>query len=69
MQPARLGSDAEWISLRTNDQFVALAKQVQHNATPCEDPEFKQFDFWLGDWDVSSAADGRIRARVTSPKR
>jgi hypothetical protein len=24
----------------------------------CEDAEFKQFDFWLGDWDVASAADG-----------
>ena len=58
MQPARLGSDAEWNSLRTNDQFIALAKQVQHNATPCDDSEFKQFDFWLGDWDVASAADG-----------
>jgi tetratricopeptide (TPR) repeat protein len=58
MQPARLGSDAEWNSLRTNDQFVAMAKQVQHNANPCDDAEFKQFDFWLGDWDVASAADG-----------
>ena len=58
MQPGRLGSDAEWNSLRTNDQFVALAKQVQHNATPCDNSEFKQFDFWLGDWDVASASDG-----------
>jgi hypothetical protein len=58
MQPDRLGSDAEWNSLRTNDQFIALAKQVQHNAAPCDDAEFKQFDFWLGDWDVTTAADG-----------
>jgi hypothetical protein len=58
MQPDRLGSDVEWNSLRTNDQFIALAKQVQHNATPCDDAEFKQFDFWLGDWDVTNAADG-----------
>jgi hypothetical protein len=21
-------------------------------ATPCADPEYRQFDFWLGDWDV-----------------
>lgn len=26
--------------------------------SPCDAPEFRQFDFWLGDWDVSSAADG-----------
>ena len=56
--PSRLQNDSEWNSFRTNDQFLALAKQVQHNANPCEDAEFKQFDFWVGDWDVSSAADG-----------
>jgi hypothetical protein len=58
MQSTRLRSDAEWNSLRTSDQSVALEKQVQHNANPCGDAEFKQFDFWLGDWDVASAADG-----------
>jgi hypothetical protein len=57
-QPVRLQQDAEWSSLRANDQFVALEKMVQHNSAPCEDAEFRQFDFWLGDWDVSSAADG-----------
>lgn len=25
---------------------------------PCEGPEFKQFDFWVGDWEVASAAKG-----------
>lgn len=63
LQPSRLQSDAEWNSLRTKDEFVALLKQVRHNASPCEDPEFKQFDFWVGDWDVSSAADGTVRGR------
>jgi len=58
MQPARLENDAEWNALRSNDQLIALAKQLQHNATPCEDAEFKEFDFWLGDWDVASAGDG-----------
>ncbi|MBS1805423.1 MAG: hypothetical protein JST28_18835 [Acidobacteria bacterium] len=58
MLPARLQDDQDWNALRTNDQFISLAKLVKHNAAPCEDPEFKQFDFWLGDWDVASAADG-----------
>jgi hypothetical protein len=61
MQTARMENDSEWNALRTNDQFIALAKQVHHNAAPCEDPEFKQFDFWLGDWDVASTADGTPR--------
>jgi hypothetical protein len=57
-QPARLSGDAEWNVLRQNPRFVELAKQVQHNAAPCEDSDFRAFDFWLGDWDVASAADG-----------
>ena len=57
-QPDRLTNDAEWNALRNGPQFAALAKQVQHNAAPCEDAEFRQFDFWIGDWDVASAADG-----------
>ncbi|WP_162601737.1 tetratricopeptide repeat protein [Occallatibacter savannae] len=61
MQPARLDNDAEWTSLRADSQFIALAKEVHHNAAPCEDPEFRQFDFWLGDWNVASAADGTPR--------
>jgi hypothetical protein len=34
---------------------------------PCHSPEFRQFDFWIGDWDVESAsAPGRIsRNRIT----
>ena len=58
IQPARLDNDAEWNLLRTNTEFIAARSLVQHNAAPCEDPEFKQFDFWLGDWTVASAADG-----------
>jgi len=58
MNASRLEGDVEWNALRTNDQFIALSKEVQHNAAPCEDAEFKQFDFWVGDWAVASAADG-----------
>lgn len=61
MQAARLQTDAEWNSLRTDAQFIALAKEIHHNGAPCEDPEFKQLDFWLGDWDVASAGDGTPR--------
>ena len=53
-QLSRLEGDAEWNAVRANPQFIALAKQVSHNAAPCEDAEFKQFDFWIGDWDVTS---------------
>jgi len=54
-QPARLAVDVEWNLLRQNQRFIELSKQVHHNAAPCEDPEFRAFDFWVGDWDVVSA--------------
>jgi tetratricopeptide (TPR) repeat protein len=57
-QPSRLANDSEWNSLRADGQFLAAAKQVHHNAAPCEDAEFQQFDFWVGDWDITSARDG-----------
>ncbi len=58
---SRLEGDAEWNSFRKDPQFTAIAKQVSHNAAPCEVPEFRQLDFWVGDWDVISAADGVLR--------
>ncbi len=27
---------------------------------PCNGPEHRQFDFWLGDWEVRAVADGRL---------
>ncbi len=51
-QVDRIEKDTEWSGLRQDPQFAALAKQVHHNAAPCEDAEFRQFDFWVGDWDV-----------------
>ena len=57
-QAARLSGDVEWSALRQNPRFLELSKQIEHNAAPCEDPEFRAFDFWVGDWDVASASTG-----------
>jgi hypothetical protein len=54
----RLEGDAEWASLRSDQHFADLLKLVRHNAAPCDDAQFHQFDFWLGDWDVTSASGG-----------
>jgi tetratricopeptide (TPR) repeat protein len=61
IQVGRLQNDPEWNALRTDPRFIALANQVKHNAAPCEDAEFRQFDFWIGDWDVTSTGDGISR--------
>jgi tetratricopeptide (TPR) repeat protein len=61
VQVDRVQNDGEWNPLRKDPQFIALASQVKHNAAPCDDAEFRQFDFWIGDWDVTSTSDGVSR--------
>jgi hypothetical protein len=38
--------------LREDSRFIALIEPLR----PCNTPEFRQFDFWVGEWDVASAA-------------
>jgi|SRR5262245_14012482 len=33
-------------------------------ATPCDSPEHRQFDFWLGDWDVYDVGDAKPTMRI-----
>ncbi len=42
----------EFALLRSDPRFVALVEPMK----PCNTPEFRQFDFWVGDWNVESAA-------------
>jgi len=37
---------------------IAEAAAAPPNPEPCKAPEFDQFDFWIGDWDVTSTQDG-----------
>ena len=33
---------------------------------PCSTPEARQFDFWLGEWDLTWGEDGRGSNRITT---
>jgi hypothetical protein len=47
-------------SLRTSPRFQAFEKRANANAKPCEaDPKFRQFDFWVGEWDVQPTGPNR----------
>jgi len=47
-------------SLRTSPRFQAFEKRANANAKPCEaDPRFRQFDFWVGEWDVQPTGSSR----------
>ena len=52
MQP--LQADADLAAVRADARFAAILARARHNAEPCSDrAESRQFDFWIGDWDVT----------------
>jgi hypothetical protein len=55
-------SDALLASLKSDTRFQAMLTAMDRNARPCAyDEKTKEFDFWLGDWDV------RPRGNPTAP--
>ena len=58
-QAARVNTDADLAALRDDARFEEVKKLAVRIATPCLAlPEYKQFDFWVGEWDVMNQ--GRI---------
>jgi tetratricopeptide (TPR) repeat protein len=51
--PRRIANDPELVSLRDDPRFPAVAERGRKAAMVCMNtPEYRQFDFWVGDWDV-----------------
>jgi tetratricopeptide (TPR) repeat protein len=58
-RPEQFDEDQRLASLRGDARFPALKKQARHNLRPCADtPENRQFDFWLGEWNVETTQGG-----------
>lgn len=54
---AGMRKDPDLASVATDSRFVALAEKAERIAAPCRfGAEFKQFDFWIGEWDVFTTA-------------
>ena len=52
-QPARIKSDTDFDSLRSDARFEQALRLADKLANPCmHTVEYKQFDFWVGDWNV-----------------
>ncbi len=51
--PSAMSDDKEFASLKQDSRYDSILAQVKRNEKPCGfDPEFRQFDFWIGDWEV-----------------
>jgi tetratricopeptide (TPR) repeat protein len=54
--PDQLSSDPDLVSLHSDPRFVKLLDQARRAQAPCKyGPEFRQFDFWIGEWSVVTA--------------
>ncbi len=52
-RPDLMRSEADLASLRSDARFEPLVTQAEKNQAPCEySSESRQFDFWVGDWNV-----------------
>ena len=52
-QPDQMSTDPDLQSIRGNARFMVLIEQAKHNQAPCDyKAEDRQFDFWVGDWEV-----------------
>jgi tetratricopeptide (TPR) repeat protein len=50
---AVLNAQDDLIPIRTDPRWKKIVERVDHNAHPCTAvPEYRQFDYWLGEWDV-----------------
>lgn len=53
--PDALASDPDLSVLRNDPRFAKIIEQAKKNQRPCAyTPENRQFDFWLGEWNVTT---------------
>ena len=58
-QPEQMSSDSDLQTLHADPRFGALLEQTRRNQTPCDYiAENRQFDFWVGEWNVVPTAGG-----------
>jgi hypothetical protein len=58
-------SDIELAGLRSDPRFAPLLERVRRVARPCVyDSRYRQFDFWVGEWDVLDPEGNRAGSNV-----
>jgi hypothetical protein len=51
--PPAVAADPAIAALKADARYAALERALDRNARPCEhNPVYRQFDYWLGTWDV-----------------
>lgn len=54
-QPESLAAEKDFSAIAAEKRFQEIIKQADIAANPCKaSPEFRQFDFWVGEWDAKN---------------
>jgi hypothetical protein len=57
IQAASLNNEKDFASVKTEQKFIESVAKLNAAANPCTaKPEFRQLDFWIGEWDAKNAA-------------
>jgi len=57
-----LKTDSDLASIRNDPRFARLVEKVAKESSAAGRPELRQFDFWVGDWDVYNAKGVKVGA-------
>jgi len=69
-QVAQLEADTDFASIRGDARFTAVVEKAKRNAEPCAyEPRSREFDFWIGDWNVTSNLNGGAQAGKSHVER
>jgi len=50
--PEILDAQNDLLAIRLDSRYAQTLDAANKNAHPCDAAEFRQFDYWLGEWDV-----------------
>lgn len=65
LQADLLWQENDFIPIRTDPRFAEIVAAARKNQHPCAaSPEFRQFDYWLGEWDVEVGGQKAARSSV-----
>jgi len=60
-----IDNDPGFAALKNEPRFAAAHERIRINAKPCTTgAEYKQLDFWLGEWDVAVSGQKMARSRI-----
>jgi tetratricopeptide (TPR) repeat protein len=58
-QPEKMDTEPALQSLKSDPRFAELVEKATRNQKPCVyNTENRQFDFWVGEWDVTDSSSG-----------